>query len=84
MVEIARRQIGEAGGELEGLGMPDLEWGRIVHLQRLLADCGDDLAAAVARVHAPEPCHTIKDAPPVRREIMHAPGAPQHARRSLE
>src|SRR6185437_2961939 len=52
-VEIARKQRGNARGQLERLGVPHLEGGRVIHFRRLSLDRADDLGVAVPRVAAP-------------------------------
>ncbi len=48
------RDVDQAVGQLEGLGMAELEGRRIVELAGLLADRLGDLRAAVAGIDAPE------------------------------
>ena len=53
VVEPAGRQIGDAAGELERLGIAELERRRVVQRLGLLGDRRRDLGAAVAGIAAP-------------------------------
>ena len=54
MVEIARRELGDARGELEGERMGELEGRREIELGGLALDRLDDRLAVVAGVAAPQ------------------------------
>ena len=84
VVEVAGRELGDARGELEGLGMAELEGRREVELGRLLLDRLDDGLAIVAGVAAPQSGHGVQHLPPLGRVVVHALGTGDHARVLLE
>ena len=84
VIEVARREIGEARSELEGERMGELESGREIEFGRLPLDRGHDRRAIVARVAAPERRGPVKDLAALWREVMHVLGAGDEARALLE
>ena len=73
-----------AFGELERGRVAHLERRRVVHDFELPRDRLGDLAAAVTGVHAPQARGAVEDLPAVRRLVVHARRARQHARLGLE
>ena len=84
MVEIARSQSGDATGELEGLGVAELERGAEVEGRRLLLDRGDDRRADVAGVAAPESGGAVQNAASGGVDVMHVLGRREQAGTPLE
>ena len=84
VVEIAGRERGDAAGELERLGMGELEGRRVVEFGRLGADRLHDRIAIVPRIGAPHPRRAVEHRAAVRRVVMHVLGAGDEARCRLE
>ena len=80
MVEIARREVDQPVGELEGGRMAKLEGRREVHALGLRLDRRHDRLVPVARVAAPEPGRAVQDLAAARRVVVHALGARHQAR----
>jgi hypothetical protein len=85
--EAAFEAVGKNGcerlGRREGERVPHLERRRIIELAYGFGDGLDDLAPAMARVDAPQAGGAVEDRPVVRREVMHAFGPGEQARRRL-
>ena len=79
---------GQDGGErlrrLEGERVAHLERRGVVELDHRGRDRVGDLAAAVAGVDAPQAGGAVEHLAAVGREVMHALGAGEQARRGLE
>ena len=84
IVQIAGRQIGEARGEFEHLGMAELESGGEIELGRLFLDRFDDPGATVAGIGAPKARRRIEHRAAGHVVIMHVLGAGDEARLLLE
>ncbi len=84
VVEIARRQRGQARGQLKGQGMAELEVRGEVEFGRLALDRRDDRGAAVAGVAAPKGRRRVENCAPLRRVVVHVLGARDQARPLLE
>ena len=75
MIEIARRQLGDAGGQFKRLRMAELEGRREIHFRCLFLDRGDDRRAVMPGVGAPQAGGSVEDLAAVRREVVHVLGA---------
>ena len=84
VVEVGGRQRRDAGRELEGLGVAELEGGREVELGRLLLDGAHDRLAGVARVGAPQARGAVHHGAALGRVVVHVLGARDHPRALLE
>ena len=84
VVEVARRQRGDAACRLERLGVAELERRGIVEHARLFADGLDDGGAVVAGIAAPQAGGAVDDAAAVGGEVVEPVGADDHPRRGLE
>ena len=84
VVDALRRELDEARGELEGLGMAHLEGRRIVELGNLALDGLHDLRAAMAGIAAPQAGRPVEHLPAVRGPVVHPLGRDEHARVRLE
>jgi hypothetical protein len=84
VAEVRRQPARDVVGELERARVSHLERRRVFHRRDLAADRLGDFAAAVAGIDAPQARHCVEDLPAVRRPVMHALGAGQHARVGLE
>jgi hypothetical protein len=84
VVEVARRQRREAAGELEGLGMGELEGRRVVERGRLRGDRLDDRIAVVPRIGAPQARNAVEHRAALGRIVVHVLGARDEPRRGLE
>jgi len=84
VIEIAGEERGNARRQLEHLGMPHLEGGRIIHLRGLFLDRGHDLRMAVPGIAAPETGGAVEHASPIGGEVVHALGADEKTRLRLE
>ena len=84
MIEIARRELGQARGELERQRMGELEGRREIELRRLALDRGHDRRAVVSGVAAPQSRRAVEDRAPLGGEIMHVLGARDEPRLLLE
>ena len=80
----ARRDGGEALGEVEGRRMAHLERGREVEGGELALDRRGDALAPMPGIHAPEAGGAVEDAAPVRGRVVHALGRGEQAGRRLE
>ena len=84
VIEIARRERGDAARQLERLGVRKLEGRRVVEFGRLGLDRLDDRVAVMAGIGAPQAGRAVDELAPVRREIVHVLGARDQARARLE
>ncbi len=84
VVEVARRQQRQPGGQLEHLGVAVLEGRRVVEPGRCLLDGLDDRLAAVAGVDAEQAGRGVDHLAAVRLEVVHALGAGEQAGSLLE
>ena len=60
VVEVGRRQRGDAARQVEGLGVAELEGRREIQLRRLLLDGGDDRLAVMAGIGAPQASRCVE------------------------
>src|SRR4029079_13652329 len=84
VIEIAGRQSGEPGGELEHLGMAELESRREIKFGRLLLDRLDDRRAAMSSIGAPQSRGRIDYRPAGHVVVIHVLGAGDEPRPLLE
>jgi len=84
MVHAFRRDVDQAVGQLEGLGVAELEGRCVVEFAGLLADGLGDLRAAVAGVDAPEAGGAVEHLAAVMGRVVHILGADEEARFLLE
>jgi hypothetical protein len=84
VVEVARRHLGEAGGEGEAVRMAELEGGREVELGGAGLDRFDDRVPVVAGVAAPQARDAVEHRPALRRVVVHVLGAGDEPRPLLE
>src|SRR6266511_85225 len=84
VVEIAGRERGDAAGELERLGMGELEGRRVIQLGRLGLDRRHDRVAVVPGVGAPHPGGAVEHRAPLGSVVVHVLGARDESRRRLE
>ena len=84
VIEIARREIGQARRELERQRMGELEGRREIELRRLGLDRRHDRRPVVSRVAAPQARRAVEDLAPLRGEVMHVLGARDEPRLLLE
>ena len=84
MIEITRRQIGNARGELEAFGVSELEGRREIEFCGLLLDGRYNLVPAMACIAAPQTCCAIENLAAVGGGVIHILGTCDHARAFLE
>jgi len=84
VVEVARRQRGEAVGKLERLRVGKLEGRRIVELGGLALDRLHDPVPVVAGIAAPQARHAVEHGTAVGGKVVHILGARDQPRRLLE
>ncbi|MNT50675.1 hypothetical protein D3C72_1876050 [compost metagenome] len=84
MRHVVRREIDQAVGKLEGLGVAELEGRGVVEFAGLFADRLGDLRAAVAGIDAPEAGGAVEHLAAVMGRIVHVLGADEEARFLLE
>ena len=84
LVEIARREVGDARGRFERRGMRVLEGGREIEFGCLCLDRRDDRLAIMPGIAAPKARRRVEDRAPFRRIIMHVLGARDQPRPLLE
>ena len=84
LIETWRGHLTQAIGELEGLGMAELEGRRVVELAQLAADCFGDFRAAVACAAGPQAGEAIENLATFGVGEVAALGADDDARVTLE
>jgi hypothetical protein len=84
VIEVGRRQRGDAARKLERRRITELERRHIVDDRRLVLDRGRDRLAPVTGVGAPHAGRSVDQLAAVGCEVVHVLGAGEHARRLLE
>ena len=84
VIEIARREFGQARRQLERQRMGEREARSEIELRRLALDRGHDRGPVVAGVAAPQTRRAIEDLAPLGGEIVHVLGARDEPRPLLE
>ena len=84
VVEVARRQRGNAAGQLKGLGMGELECRRVVELGRLALDRLDDRIAVMPGIGAPEAGRAVEHISTIGCNVVHVLCARDQPRARLE
>ena len=84
VIEVGRREVGDARGELERRRMGETEGRGEVELRRLALDRLDDRLAVMAGVAAPQSRGAVENPAPLGRVIMHVLRAGDQPRALLE